>query len=268
MWQPGDMRKHRDIRLSEAERDQLSALLTRATHAARTIPRANILLHLARHTSYGDTAPAVGCCERTVRRTANRFVAEGLAATLTDKPRSGAPPKLDAAVQAQIIATACSTAPEGRSRWTLRIGWSNYRSSPTSATKRCGRRKKNELKPWRHQQWCIPTVSPQFVARMAAGLDEYAQPYDPRHPRVCFEEKVVYLLDRLRGTIEMRAKTPTKADDEYRHEGTATLFVMVEPQRGYRHGIVRERRTARDYAQALKWLGDEGYPQAQIITVV
>jgi hypothetical protein len=43
------------------------------------------------------------------------------------------------------------------------------------------------LKPWQHEQWCIPTVDADFVAAMEDVLDLYAQPYDPTAPQVCFE---------------------------------------------------------------------------------
>jgi hypothetical protein len=48
---------------------------------------------------------------------------------------------------------------------------------------------KNALKPWQHEQQCIPTVDADFVAAMEDVLDLYAQPYDPATPLVCFDEK-------------------------------------------------------------------------------
>ena len=50
---------------------------------------------------------------------------------------------------------------------------------------------KNELKPWQHEQWCIPAVGAEFVAAMEDVLDLYEEEYDPRYPTVCFDEKLV-----------------------------------------------------------------------------
>jgi transposase len=56
-----------------------------------------------------------------VERHRTRFTREGLEAALTDKPRSGAPAKLDGKQEAMIVALACSDAPEGRARWTAKL---------------------------------------------------------------------------------------------------------------------------------------------------
>ena len=47
---------------------------------------------------------------------------------------------------------------------------------------------KNDLKPWQRKEWCIPSVSPEFVWHMEDVLDLYAEPYDGRRPQVCFDE--------------------------------------------------------------------------------
>jgi hypothetical protein len=99
-------------------------------------------------------------------------------------------------------------------------------------------------------------------------LDLYATPYNPRRPKICLDEKMVYLLTTPRGKLLRRQGRAEKEDYEYHREGSCNLFVMVEPQAGYRHIIVRQRRTNADYAYALKWLVDEGYPDAEEIEVV
>ena len=69
-----------------------------------------------------DIAVALGVTPRTIEHLKQRFVEEGLEAALQRKPRS-TPPKLvfDGACQARITALACSQAPKGRSRWTVRL---------------------------------------------------------------------------------------------------------------------------------------------------
>jgi len=108
--------------------------------------------------------------------------------------------------------------------------------------------KKNELKPWRHEEWCLPRVGGAFVAAMEDVLELYAEPYDPRRPQVCLDEKSVGLHADASPTLPARPGILARSDYEYVRCGTANLFVCVEPLRGYRHIAVTDRRTKQDYA--------------------
>jgi len=105
-------------------------------------------------------------------------------------------------------------------------------------------------------------------------LTIYAQSYDPRYPVVCLNEKIKYLLASPSPNLPPKAAVGEKPgclekeDYEYVRQGSANLFVMVEPKARKRHVLVRERRTSRDYALALKWLVDEGYPECEKIILV
>src|SRR5204863_8696938 len=57
-------------------------------------------------------------------------------------------------------------------------------------------------------------------------------------------------------------------DYEYVRNGTANLFMISEPLLGWRHVAVAERRTAKDYAEVLRWLAEEVHPQAESIVLV
>jgi hypothetical protein len=114
----------------------------------------------------------------------------------------------------------------------------------------------------------LPTVGAAFVASMEEVLELYQKEYDPSHPVVCLDEKSQQLIAHTRPSLPVQSGQARREDHEYRRQGTLNLFVMVEPKGGYRHLIVRERRTDRDYAQCLKWLVDEGYPGAEYIEIV
>src|ERR1051326_6254383 len=134
--------------------------------------------------------------------------------------------------------------------------------------KRCGAHLKNGLKPWLQEHWCIPEVSPDFVAAMEDVLDLYAERYDPLRPVVGFDERPLQLLDHTREPIPAGPGRARRVDYEYRRNGTGNVFMMVEPLAGWRHVEVTERRTAVDFAHQLKWLVDEGYPTAKVVCVV
>ena len=66
-------------------------------------------------------------------------------------------------------------------------------------------------------------------------LTLYARPYETDYPVVCLDEKIKYLLDSPRPNLPMRAGSNEKQDYEYKRQGSANGFVMVEPKPGKRH---------------------------------
>ena len=99
-------------------------------------------------------------------------------------------------------------------------------------------------------------------------LSLYARPYDPHYPVVCVDETGKELFEAVREDLPMQPGRNVRVDNEYKRHGMRNLFMAVEPKRGWRHVAVTEHRTARDYANFLKWLVDEAYPQALEIQVV
>jgi hypothetical protein len=118
------------------------------------------------------------------------------------------------------------------------------------------------------KSWCIPAITPDFLHRMEALLSLYQQPYDPLHPTVCFDEKSVQLLADSRIPLPLRPGQVKRQDYEYKRQGTRNLFLCVEPQAGTRHVLITRRRTKLDCAQALRYLVDELYPDAEWIDLV
>lgn len=99
-------------------------------------------------------------------------------------------------------------------------------------------------------------------------LEVLAEPYDPERPVVCFDEKPVQLLADTRAARPVRPGQPRLRDHEYKREGAANIFMLVEPQAGWRHLAVTERRTKLDFAAQMKHLVNVCYPRAERIRVV
>ena len=108
------------IDLTAEEREQLLQLVRRGKNSSRKVTRARILLKANDGLTDDQIAAALDCGVATVERTRKRFVEASLGA-LDERPRPGARPKLTGKQQAHIIAVACSKAPEGRTRWTMRL---------------------------------------------------------------------------------------------------------------------------------------------------
>jgi len=99
-------------------------------------------------------------------------------------------------------------------------------------------------------------------------LDLYEEPYDPQYPTICFDEKPVVLHQAARPAQPLAAGRPERRDYEYVREGTANLFVMVEPLTGWRHVQATDRRTKLDFAEAVRWLVEERYANVAYVRVV
>lgn len=260
------------VDLSEAERAELTGMLSGGKHAVRRIKRAQILL--AADAGVGEEAIAASLAVggSTVYRTKRRFVEGNLELALSEAARPGAPRKLSGKETALLVATVCSNPPEGWKRWTLDLlaGAMVRLTEHESLSRETVRRRlaEDDLKPWRRDMWCIPQVDGTYVARMEDVLDLYAEEADPGCPVVCFDESPIQLIGEVREPIPAAPHQPERYDYEYRRNGTANLFVFVDAHRPWRHVKVTDHRTARDFAHCMRDLTDIHYPEADQIRVV
>ncbi len=126
--------------------------ITKKKSSARKLTRARVLLKADEGLSDEAVVRALNVGIATVGRVRQRFVEEGLESALNDKPRAPRKRKLMGKQEAHVIAVACSQAPEGRARWTLRLLANKvvelgYAQSIAHETAR-HILKKNDLKPW------------------------------------------------------------------------------------------------------------------------
>jgi hypothetical protein len=113
-----------------------------------------------------------------------------------------------------------------------------------------------------------PEESARFVWRMEEVLDLYEEPYDEKRPVVCFDERPCQLLADLREPLRLGAGRPERRDHEYERRGMAHLFVAFEPLTGWRGVEVRERRRGREFAEFVRYLAEDLYPEAEKIRLV
>ena len=113
------------------------------------------------------------------------------------------------------MATACSSPPKGRKRWTLdlladaMVRLTAHEDVSRETVRR--RLAEDDLKPWRRDMWCIPHVDGTYVARMEDVLDLYAEASDPAHPVVCFDESPTQLIGEVREPIPARHQVSSSA---------------------------------------------------------
>lgn len=260
------------VELDESERQQLEALVGGGTRAVRRVKRAQILLAAADGQPDAAIATTLRVGTSTVYRTKRRFVEESLEAALSEAPRPGGQRKLTGSEEALLIATACSTPPLGRARWTLALlADAVVALTPHARVSRhtIGRRlADNDLKPWQQKMWCVPKIDAEYVARMEDVLDLYTHPPATGTAVVCVDESPRQLIGEVRPPTPVAPGRPARQDYEYRRNGTANVFMAVDAHRSWRAAKVTERRTAVDFAEWMRDLVDGPYAGYERIQVV
>jgi hypothetical protein len=117
------------------------------------------------------------------------------------------------------------------------------------------------------KQWCIGTITAEYLARMEDVLHLYSLSYDVKRPVVCFDELPVQLIDDLIAELPMKEGKPARFDYEYEREGTACLLVAFEPLTGQRLVVTSHQRTKADYCR-FQQRAAEAWPQAEKIVLV
>lgn len=125
------------------------------------------------------------------------------------------------------------------------------------------------MKPWKVKGWLIPPdESSDFVAHMENVLDVYKRPFDPHNPVVCMDESPKQLIGETKVPIKMGRGSEKRIDYEYSRNGVCNIFVANEPLAGNRHVKVTERKTKKDWAEFMREIADDQYPNANKITLV
>lgn len=272
------------VTLTPEERTTLEALVARGRPRVREVLRAQVLLAADAGSADAQVARIVGLSETTIYRTKRAFVEEGLDAALHDATRPGGRRKLSGTEEALLIATACTTPPEGRAHWTMKLlaeAMVRLTAHDCLSDETVRRRlAENEVKPWQRKMWCVPKINSEYVACMEDVLDLYAEPPDPTRPVVCFDESPTQLIGEVAApeppvpavpasaTTPAKEGTPARIDYEYVRHGTVNLFVVYDIHRGWRHVEATDQRTSQQFAHQMKALVDVHYPTAAQIRVV
>ena len=280
------------VELSESEIAKLREITHRGNqNSAREIMHANILLNTndlnPNKRSDREISEIFGVSKTTVNEIRKAYSTNGLEKAIDRKTRTTAPimSKITGDFEAQVIATALSPAPAGRSNWTLRLlaehcMEKNYIVSISHSA--IGEMlNSNEVKPHLSKYWCIPKENDaHFVAHMENILSIYQRPYNPKIPVLCMDEKPVQLLDEIIERVNakpLRTDPDTglvkhgeleKIDYQYERCGVASIFVFCEPLRGWRYMEALPRRTKSDFAFMLKKISDTFYPKHDHIILI
>lgn len=99
-------------------------------------------------------------------------------------------------------------------------------------------------------------------------LEVYKRPYDPKRPLICMDEMPKQLLIEAQEPLPTQPGLPERVDYEYKRNGVADLFMLFEPLAGKRYVKITDQRRRLEWAQVMRTLSDELYPEAEKIVVV
>lgn len=259
--------------LTNDERAELDKITSQGKHSVRKIKRAQILMMSDSNANPDEyIVETLSVSQSTVYRTKRAFVEYGLNFALEEGSRCGQPRKLDANQEALLIATACTNPPKGAARWTLNllgnklITLTNIESVSLETIRQ--RLKENDLKPWQRKMWCIAKMDAAYIARMEHILDLYAETENPKRPVINFDEAGKQLIEQVNSPILMRPGKVAKEDYEYQRAGVTNIFMCFDRHRGWRKTKVTDYKKAKDFAECIRELVDEDYPDAETIHVV
>jgi transposase len=117
--------------------------------------------------------------------------------------------------------------------------------------------------------WCIPAEgNAHFVCQMESVLAVYKRPLDPLNPVVCMDETSTQCIKEVRAPIAPRPGSTERYDVEYERNGVAHLLLFYAPFENWRHIQVADNHTACEWAEGVRRLVEEDYPDADKITLV
>ena len=260
------------VELSQAERDELTALLSGGKHSVRKLKRAQILLAADAGERDEEIAASLGVGGSTVHRTKRRFVLGNLEAALSEEPRPGAARKLSGKQEALLVATACSSPPAGRARWTLELladelvqAHRARQHLPGDGATTAGRKRPQAVA----QGHVVHSAGGWRICRQHGGCARpLREPPDPKRPVVCFDESPTQLIGEVRQPTPAKPGQLERYDCEYKRNGTANLFIFLDVHRPWRKVKVTDSRAAVDFAACMRDLTDVHFPEANRIRIV
>lgn len=115
--------------------------------------------------------------------------------------------------------------------------------------------------------WCIGTINALFISRMERILWLYRQPYDPKRPVICFDERPCFLIGDIVDGIPMKSGEVAKEPYSYEKLGSCCLLATIEPLTGKRIVDVRRQRRKIEFAEHFKRVAKQ-FPNAEKIIVI
>jgi DDE superfamily endonuclease len=259
------------IEVKKKDQKELKSLLRGGIQQVRVVLRAIALWQLARGVSAPRISGVVPLTPQAIRKVGHRYQ-EGALNARYMRSSGPAQPRYwrtarGSALSRWSAATRQRVAPAGPYDWWPRRPssadwfreWEEKPSESCCSTTTSSRGGK--------KMWCVAELNEEYIAKMEDVLETYEQPYNPKQPVVCVDEKPVTLHADIRSASPAAPGREARQDNEYERRGTANVFCAVEPKAGRHFTYPTPDRSAVEFAQVAFDLATR-YPEAETIHLV
>lgn len=212
--------------------------------------RARVILLAAKGLRLMEIAGEVGLSFRICLKWRKRFLANGLEG-LTDKPGRGRPLSISPEERVSVVALACTTPPDGSTRWSVRKLAEATGHSKSAVQKILA---EGAIKPHKTKYWCGKSPDPEFAEKQAAIIGLYMNPPENALVLSVDEKSQIQALDRTQPLLPMRPGTPKRLTATYKRNGTTCLLAALAVHAGTVEGRCVESSNHEEFLKFLKSL--------------
>jgi transposase len=245
-------RRAAELVLADEQRAGLERIVRAQRSEQRLVKRARVVLLAEKGLTNEEIALVVGLSAHKVGKWRRRFAGEGMDG-LADRPRPGGPRRYGHDQRLRVFKTACSSPPEGDTRWTVRsiaavvgIGKSQVQKILAEA----------DLKPHQVRSW-LTSIDPEFETKRADVCGLYLDPPEGAIVVSIDEKTSLQAKEPIRSEIPIQPGKPARREFEYRRHGTVALLAALLVHTGEVKGSVYERNSRVEFLHFLELLEAE-----------
>ncbi|MDO9100235.1 MAG: IS630 family transposase [Caldisericota bacterium] len=212
--------------------------------------RARVILLASKGLGLMEIAGEVGLSFRICLKWRKRFLAMGLEGLL-DKAGRGRPLSISPEERVSVVALACTTPPDGSTRWSVRKLAEATGHSKSAVQKILAA---GVIKPHKTKYWCGKSPDPEFAEKQATIIGLYMNPPENALVLSVDEKSQIQALDRTQPLLPMRPGTPKRLTATYKRNGTTCLLAALAVHAGTVEGRCVESSNHEEFLKFLKSL--------------
>lgn len=212
--------------------------------------RSRVILLAANGLKLKDIALETGLNWQSCLKWRKRFLANGLEGLL-DKAGRGRPLSISPEERVSVVALACTTPPDGSTRWSVRKLAEATGHSKSAVQKILAA---GAIKPHKTKYWCGKSPDPEFAEKQAAIIGLYMNPPENALVLSVDEKSQIQALDRTQPLLPMRPGTPKRLTATYKRNGTTCLLAALAVHAGTIEGRCVESSNHEEFLKFLKLL--------------
>lgn len=212
--------------------------------------RARVILLASKGLGLMEIAGEVGLSFRICLKWRKRFLAMGLEGLL-DKAGRGRPLSISPEERVSVVALACTTPPDGSTRWSVRKLAEATGHSKSAVQKILAA---GAIKPHKTKYWCGKSPDPECAEKQATIIGLYMNPPENALVLSVDEKSQIQALDRTQPLLPMRPGTPKRLTATYKRNGTTCLLAALAVHEGTVEGRCVESSNHEEFLKFLKSL--------------